>query len=362
MTDSPNAWPYVGGRVSYSFPLMARYLAERSFKIDMARESGPLLFWYVQTFLWGRYAGSTETVLNKDLALIQPLEGALDRLIAGLRSDRGDLHVRAADFAGWSQGARFYPLLYMLTRTGQARDWGGGLELKAYMLGKNASLDVHHIFPKALLYRHGYERSEVNALANFTFLTKETNIQLSDDDPTGYLPPIEARFPGALATHWIPADPALWCVERYRDFLAVRRELLAQAANRFLEQLYGAPIPEPVRIVEPIGTPLLGGFADESEELELAEVNRWVVEQGLPSGELPHELVEAGTGRPLAMLDLAWPDGLQPGLSHPVAVLIGEGDAVHAAANQAGFRYFTSTDEFRRYVLAEVLGSEAAAA
>ena len=32
---------------------------------------------------------------------------------------------------------------------------------------------------------------------------------------------------------WIPDDPALWQVERYPDFLAARRELLASAANAF---------------------------------------------------------------------------------------------------------------------------------
>jgi hypothetical protein len=29
----------------------------------------------VHTFLWGRYAGSTETVLNQDLALIEQADG-----------------------------------------------------------------------------------------------------------------------------------------------------------------------------------------------------------------------------------------------------------------------------------------------
>src|SRR3954447_14488686 len=98
-------------------------------------------------------------------------------------SYRGELRVHPADFIGWSQGSRFYPLLYMLTRTGYTRDWGTGLELKAHMLGKASSLELHRVFPKALLYKNGYEKAEVNALANFTFLTKQTNIALSDRDP-----------------------------------------------------------------------------------------------------------------------------------------------------------------------------------
>ena len=47
--------------------------------------------------------------------------------------------------------------------------------------------------------------------------------------------------PAALASQWIPQDPALWRIDRYPDFLAARRELLAEAANAFLAQLrFGA--------------------------------------------------------------------------------------------------------------------------
>ena len=103
---------------------MARYLDERKFRLDDPRERDQLLYWYVHTFLWGRYAGSTETVLNQDLALIEQPDGALERLIAELRRHRGDLRLQPNDFLGWSKGARFYPLLYMMTRVGKAKDWG----------------------------------------------------------------------------------------------------------------------------------------------------------------------------------------------------------------------------------------------
>ncbi len=62
------------------------------------------------------------------------------------------------------------------------------------------------------------------------------------------------------------------------------------------------------------------------------------------------------------MLDLAWPAGLQEGLSQPVAVLLGEGRATEAAANRAGYRYSTDMDSFREYVEAEVLGLQRAGA
>lgn len=338
----------------YSFPLMAHYLIDRGFKLDPVKEIGQLLFWYVHSFLWGRYAGSTESILNRDLALIQQPNGSLDQLIGGLRTNRGDLRVHASDFVGWSQGARFYPLMYMLTRVCDARDWGTGLPLKAHLLSKMARLELHHIFPKALLYKHGYERADVNALANFTFQTKKTNLELSDGDPGEYLPNVESQFPGTLASHWVPTDANLWRIERYREFLEARRGLLAVASNALLEQLYGAPLPAVPPAIDQIGSvqaPLPGGFADPEEEAMLREVREWVQGHGLPAGELAYELCDSDTGTPIAVFDLAWPDGLQQGLSRPVALLIDEDDKVHEAANQAGFLFFTDVDSFRRYAI-----------
>lgn len=70
--------------------------------------------------------------------------------------------------------------LYFLTRMGGARDWGTGLPLKASLIGKMSRLEVHHIFPKAQLYKRKHPRPEVNALANFCFLTTHTNLDMTD--------------------------------------------------------------------------------------------------------------------------------------------------------------------------------------
>ena len=60
----------------------------------------------------------------------------------------------------------------------------------------------------------------------------------------------------------------------------------------------------------------------------------------------------------LAILDLAWPNGLQEGLSEPVTLLIGEGKEIEEIVNRAGYLYFTSVEAFREYVEKEVLALE----
>jgi hypothetical protein len=334
----------------YSFPLLARYLTNRSGRPADHRERDTLLYWYVHTFLWGRYAGSTESVLSQDLALIANPEGGLDRLIHQLRQHRGDLRLHPNDFMGWSRGARFYPLLYLLTRVCRAQDWETGVELSSNLLGRLARLQIHHIFPKALLYQHRYTKAEANALANLTFLTQETNLLVSDRQPSEYLDIYVHKHPGAVESHWIPMDRQLWAVERYRDFLAARRELLAQAANTFLDSLLAGAVPE-VTLIH-------GHFESAEEEQAIQACQDWVVQQGLPRGEEHHEVLDPVTGEPLAILDLAWPQGLQEGYSQPITLLLEEGQEVEEAANRAGYRYFTDVAAFRTYVLHEVLAAE----
>ena len=157
--------------------------------------------------MWGRFSGSTETIIDQDLAALEGHEGGLDALIERLRLWQGGLRVEAGHFDGWSLGARFYPVLYMLTRMGEAKDLGSGIALKAHMLGRMHRLEVHHIFPKSRLYDADYERAEVNAVANFCFLTKDTNLVIGNRFPEAYFEEVEANHPGALASQWIPMDP-----------------------------------------------------------------------------------------------------------------------------------------------------------
>jgi hypothetical protein len=352
----------------YSLPLLARYLHQHGGKLPAAKDRDKLLYWYIHTTLWGRYAGSTETVLSQDLRLIQDTDGALDSLIAQLRQNRGDLAVQPNDFLAWARGARFYSLLYMLTRVYHAKDLDSGLELRAQLLGHLMRLELHHIFPKAKLYKYGtYSKAEVNSLANFMFLTQETNIQISDEDPERYLTRYEEKNPGVLRSQWIPEDSRLWKYENYPEFLAARRELLAQAANEFLNSLYQGVVPEEGSAGEiPIeqGREIIDTappVARTDEEEILLGVSQWAEEQGLPEGEFYYQLVDPDTKEVLAVFDLAWPDGLQPGLSKPVALLIDEPDDMQAAANAAGYRYFTDVDAFTEYVVTEILDGEIAA-
>lgn len=343
----------------FGVPVMVRYLDRRSGLMG-EKERDKLLFWFVQAGMWGRFSGSTESFIDQDLAALEGPEGGLEKLIDQLRLWHGGLRVEPGHFTGWSLGARFYPVLYFLTRMGQARDWGTGLPLKASLLGKMSRLEVHHIFPKSQLYNQKYKRPEVNALGNFCFLTKDTNLEIRNRLPEEYFPEIEKAHPGALASQWIPTDKVLWKIDNFRAFLEARKTMLAAEVNeRMAELLHGDDrwLEAPTALVKP-AIAIYGGITSEEEEAKLEALNDWMDEHDLPRGVLAYDFADAATGEQRSVFDLVWPNGIQEALSQPVAVLLNENAETIAIASQAGYRCFTSIVEFKRYVQTEILAEE----
>ena len=223
-------------------------------------------------------------------------------------------------------------------------------------MGKMSQLEVHHIFPKSQLYKKGHYRQDVNALANFCFLTKDTNLNISDRLPEDYFAEIESYHPGALASQWIPLEPHLWRIENYLEFLQERRVLLADETNRRMQDLLhgeknwietAAELPSASGVIP-------GGITSYDEEAECEAVNEWVEARGLPRGQMAFDYTDPETGRQLAVFDIAWPDGLQLGLSQPAALLLEEGGDLVAIAAKAGYRCFTRVQEFKAYVTTEI--------
>ena len=214
------------------------------------------------------------------------------------------------------------------------------------------------------LTARAFSRREANALATFCFLTKDSNLQIGAKPPAEYLP---KRAPGAVQSQSIPDEPEPWKVENYRRFLEERRKLLATAANRNPERLLRgnsrwmdpptAPARERPRR-EAVVVP--GRIGSDEEEQSLRDLNGWILDQGLPPGNLSCELADTDTGEQRALLDLAWPTGVQAGLSQPVAVLLNEGDELVAFANAAGYRCSASVKSFRRHVETEIVSQPGA--
>lgn len=345
---------------NYALVALARLVSDRGGSINDVHAQQRLLFWYVHCFLWGRYSGSVETRIRRDLEALD--KGDIDGLIEEMAQWRGSLEVRPDDFSSWSVGARFYPLLYILTRVTEAKDLQNGLLLSHGMFGYKSKLHVHHIFPKKRLYDAGYTRPQVNALANFCLLTAESNWDISAADPAEYFAEAEARNPGVLASQWIPDDQALWSIDRYPEFLAARRDLLAAAANELLDTLQaGLQSPHAqtaapaTRASTPSETPDKPQALDDEDDPDIVAVLALADDVGIARPESHHEICDDETGEVLATVDIAWPEGIQPGRTEPVALLVVPDPETETHLGERGYRFFTS---MRKLVwhLEELLG------
>ena len=159
------------------------------------------------------------------------------------------------------------------------------------------------------------------------------------------MPQHVAATPGAVESHWIPMDPELWKIENYEKFLAKRRELLAEAANKLLDSLNnGSLISTPV-VSSASATPIVVDDGDD----EISAVDDWLKEQHLKQGTRNQEIVDHDSGD-VYILDLAWPNGIQEGLTPPLALLLNPDKNLQDAARDAGYQFFTNVDKFKKYV------------
>ena len=66
-------------------------------------------------------------------------------------------------------------------------------------------IQFHHIFPKSLLAKAGYDKGEINEIANMAFISSRANLAISNKDPRAYLAQIVTdRGVTALEAQSIP--------------------------------------------------------------------------------------------------------------------------------------------------------------
>lgn len=253
-------------------PLVA-YLAKNEGKFTGEHDKFDFLHWFYAALMWGRYSGSAETKLNADVGVVGT-EDAPAKLRDKLLQERGRIKVEPRDIERRGANSTLYPMTYIMMRANGARDWFNGQPLYAKNVGAVYGLERHHIFPQAVLYGGGYSSSDrvhkqmVNEIANLAFLTKQANIKISAADPLAYLKAIKRRDPRALEAQFIPMDESLWTVEKFPEFLAARRALIAKGINAFMDGLLAEPEQAATKIEDLIAQ-------GENEQVEYKSSLRW---------------------------------------------------------------------------------------
>lgn len=198
--------------------------------------SDQLRKWVLLANAKGRYSrGSSETLLDQDLAAVRE-SGEVGDLLDRLRNQVGRLDIVPAELAGRNQRSALFKTMYLAFRAAGAKDWNSNLLIALDHTGAQDKLQFHHIFPKAVLRRIGRSAREADDIANLAFIGGKTNRKILDKPPAEYLKPLmNEGSESSFAAQCIATDAELLEATSYDRFLSVRRDLISERLNLFLE-------------------------------------------------------------------------------------------------------------------------------
>jgi hypothetical protein len=231
-------------------------LGERPDRPLSTEDADAILYWLLVATIRNRYSSSTDTTLGQDIPAARS-EDPIRTLFKNLGIADTRIEVTPRDLSGRTVGSPYFLLSFLAAQDAGARDWWYGSTI-ALGGDNDQKLEYHHIHPQATLARRPekYTKAEVNDLANLAFISAKANRKISDRSPAAYFPEVGDS---ELAKHFVPLETDLRTATAYRMFLARRRELLAAAMTKLLNQFCPAWLRDAT--IEPVD-PLAGSELD----------------------------------------------------------------------------------------------------
>jgi hypothetical protein len=231
---------------AYIFFLIGR----EDVKMDLYDLKKLIAKWFFMCSITGRYTGSPETAMESDLARLRGIESpeqfkkVLDEIIEGqLTNDFWSLTL-PMDLSTSSSTSpslyAYYAAQYIIGANGLFSKLKISDLLQEGLRSKKSALERHHLFPKAWLERNGVsDQTQRNQIANYALVEWNDNINISDTEPSRYLPNYLSRLTNedkvkmyywhALSENWEQMD--------YFDFLIDRRKRIAQVVKDAYETI-----------------------------------------------------------------------------------------------------------------------------
>jgi len=209
--------------------------------------------WYVMTVLTGRYSSSPESQFDWDIKQIY-LQGGTDYIDSILNSTLSDAYWDAVlpQSLNTSVGSSPYFATYKAAqiKMGDKGLFSSDITVRDLIEIKS---DVHHIFPRDFLKKHGLQRGQYNQIANYVITQSEINIAIGNKEPKVYFSQMRAQCKGGpkiygniideeklnenLRMNCIPECSENMDACDYNDFLLTRRKLMAQKIKEYFQTL-----------------------------------------------------------------------------------------------------------------------------
>ena len=210
--------------------------------------------WYVMSVLTGRYSGSSESIMDRDMRRIadQGFIPFYEEIAASRLADTfwdvtlpQDLATTSVRSGAW--------MAYVASQVRAADNTLFTNGFKVADVIANVG-DIHHIFPKAYLRKTiDAPQRLYNQVANYTYLEKRINIAIGDKRPGEYFSQArdsiksgadyfgdiadERALLSNLEANCIPEGIFGMSADDYEDFLAQRRVLMARKIRNYYESL-----------------------------------------------------------------------------------------------------------------------------
>ena len=210
--------------------------------------------WFVLSTLTGRYIGSPETVMSRDIRSIEE-KGFLTFFSKIEHSALPDTFWEVTLPQNLETSSVNSPAFNTFLAA-QINMNKNSLFMHGTMISDllEISGDVHHIFPKAYLKNNGVKaRSRYNQVANYTYLDTQVNKAISDDSPADYFQKIMKQFSigkaeignimdraslnANIAENALPPEIINMTIDYYDVFLSQRRHLMAKMIEEYYKNL-----------------------------------------------------------------------------------------------------------------------------
>jgi len=205
-----------------------------------------MFYWMYAALYQRRFSSSVDQKLEDDLSRINPSYtpevDPIDDLLVNLKEEQGDPEVTKSNLNSRGIGHPLYDMTNYIIRAKGGFDWSTGINL-SQPYGKKYSVECHHIFPQSVLEGNGYEKTNlhhynlIHEIANRVPLTKKSNMEIFNKEPSEYFAVLEEKYPGNLERFFIPMNEKLWEADNYEHFLEERRKLIADGINKFMKTL-----------------------------------------------------------------------------------------------------------------------------
>ena len=210
--------------------------------------------WFVLSTLTGRYVGSPESVMSRDIRNIEE-KGFLQFMEEVERSVLPDTFWSVTLPQNLETTSVNSPAFNTFLAA-QINLNKNSLFMHGTMVSDllNISGDVHHIFPKQYLKKNGISsKGKYNQVANYTYLDTQVNKAISDDAPVTYFTKVINQFNTDnpvignimdlealnqnLEENAIPLEIVNMTVTDYEGFLIKRRQLMAKLVEEYYKSL-----------------------------------------------------------------------------------------------------------------------------